>query len=963
TAGGVASIEVALPHADDTPVAGEAFPVRLTLRDERGNPTDGAVASVTLVERCGDADTRFRRSVVFADEIELSDAYLTGATGPEGCAANGLEVIGQADGAALQGSSRDVMVQPGQPDGLRLQVFPPVIQVGESPVLVVVEAEDAWGNKTTSVEGSLQLEDSEGGLGLEAGAYECQSMVAGVATCEASPVRAADAVLVTATMVDGLAGTAPPLTVLAGAADRLDVVVSPPTVAAGDLFDLRLRTVDAWGNPVGIDPTGTDVPVFEDGEASVSCAWTGSEGSDGEERFACAATHAEPTKTIHVALPAGATGTSPPFEVTNGPLADATLDLGGVRELTAGDPLDLSVQARDTWGNPYIVQTVSSVDIYDKSGEVVAEPVALDGGGAGTLRLRPTVAWASNQLDAYAGTALLGRSSAFDVIAGAAVDLGVELPATWAEVGEPVPVKVIAEDAYGNPVRGFSGTVVLRSSLSAADDASASVFDEGVANAVMQWERVALQDTIRAEGGGLSGVSAGVDAVQRCEGGGPTAELEIGGDLDHVTCRVGGITPFTNLDASGSTPGSTALLATHFAPSAGTWLRVSATSTNVTWDSVGANEVRAVVVDIAGCFDDTTARAWVGDSDGEPVGPVSLSPASTTLVAGSTTLGSTTVDISATDCAGDPASGGTLAVRADLGALSSGSSMLTATGAGLELALDASGHGQVTWSMTTTAHDGVATLHAGTPAGSAHGTTTGSVSGEFAPPTVVTAEPSGTRSGTFSAVHLTFSEEMLGSSLTTSTVALTAPDGTLVPDLALSMADTTLTMTLDSPQDAGSGVWSIGVGSGARDLAGNRLDGAWTGGSSAFLLTFGLVPDIAPDMTDCVAATTTIRPDGDDGSGDESDDLEVALQATGTPAWWEILVLDDDDGLVFAEREAGSAAAMTVSWNGRDQRGMVVEEGRYSVRFTPMDASWNPGDGCTVPVTVAHRVAAPRGAP
>ena len=963
TAGGVATIEVSLPAEDFVPEAGTQFPLRLTLRDELGNPTDGAVASVTLLERCGDADTRFRRTVVFADEHVLLDAYLAGSTGSSGCAGNGFEVVGQADGAPIQGVSRDVLVTPGPPSALTVEAFPDLIQAGVDPIVVVVSAEDAFGNPTPEATGSVTLSDTAGGLGPETGPSSCRVLDEGVATCEAWPVRAGDAVDIVAITSGGLSGSSDPIEVLAGAPDHLEITTSPPTVAAGDLFDLTLRADDAWDNPVGIDPTGGDVPEFGDGEGSVSCAWTASEGGVGEERFACAATHAEPAKVVVATLAGGASGQSAPFEVTNGDLAKASLDLAGVSTITAGDPIDLAVQALDAWDNAYVVQSVASVDIYDKSGEVVAEPLALDAFGAGSLRLRPTVSWTANQLDAYDGAALLGRSSAFDVTAGSVVGLGVELPRTWVEVDEDVDVTVTAEDAYGNPVPGFAGTVALSSDQGAAPSVATSSFTAGTAVATMRWEQVALQDRVEADGAGLAGTSGTVDAAQDCGTSGPSASLEIGGDVDHVTCRVGGVTPSTSLDASGSGAGASALLATHLSPTPTTWVRTVAGSTTATWDTVGATEVRAVVVDTAGCMDESSAWVWVGDSDGEPTGPVTVTPSSGALVAGSTTLGSATVELQASDCAGDPASGGTLAVRADLGALSSGTSTLSASGAGLELALDAAGEGQITWSMTTTAHDGTATLHAGTPAGSAHGDASVDVSGEFAPPTVLSVDPVGTRGGTFQTVSLTFSESMLGSSLTSSTVSLTAPDGTIVTDATLDVDDDTVTITLDDEEDAGSGTWSLGVGSGARDAAGNRLDGAWTGASSAFLVTFGLVPATAPDMTDCVAATSRIRPDGDDGTGDESDDLEISLQATSAPAWWELIVLDADGALVQLDREAGIGATATVAWSGRDLDGAVVESGDYTVSLTPLDASWNEGIGCTRSVHVEQRIQAPEAAP
>lgn len=959
TAGGVTGVEVSLETGSEAPVAGEPFTLRLTLRDELGNPTTGAVASVTLLERCAGGETGFRRTVVFADEHVMLDAYLTRATGQDGCATNGVEVVGQADGASIQGSSRDMVVEPGPPRQLAVDALPGTVQVGMDPLLVVVEVEDEWGNAAQASDGTVSLTDSRSGLET----FSCRPLLDGVATCEAWPTRADEELRILASTSGGLEGESGPVSVLPGPVDRLDVATAPPLVVAGGVFDLVLHAKDAWDNPVPIDPTGADAPEIDDGTGSVSCAWVSRVGTEAQERFACIATHAEPAKVLTATLPTGGSGESPAFEVVNGALDRATLDIGSVTGITAGDPLDLSVHALDAWDNPYRVQTVTSVDIADKAGEFVAEPVALDGDGVGSLRLRPTVAWTANQLEALDGSVVLGRSAAFDVVAGAAAGFGVTLPRTWVEAGETVDVVVAAQDAYGNPVPGFSGGALLTSEQGAAAPVEASAFADGLATARLTWDAPVLGDALLASGSGLVGRSAPVDALEDCGAAGPTADLQIGGDSDHVVCRVSGVTPAVSIDASGSLAGDQPLSHVHLALDTDTWTRASGTSTTATWSDVGANTVRAIVVDDAACMDEARARVWVGDNDGAPVGPVTVSAGATSLVAGSTTLGSTTVAVSATDCAGDPSSGGTLGVRADLGRLASGTSTLSPTGAGLDFSLDSSGAGQLDWSMVSTAHDGEAMVHVGTASGSAHGATELEVTGEFAPPTVVDVHPAGTSTGLFSTVSITFSEPMLAASLSPSTVGLTDPTGTPVTDLAVSVDGAVATISLDSPADAGAGVWTLGVGTNARDAAGNRLDGGWTGSSSAFLLTFGLVPDTAPDLTDCVASTPVIRPDGDDGPGDESDDVELSLQATGTPAWWAMEVLDPTGAVVLTEHEPGTSPSTTLSWGGRGTDGAVVVEGQYSIHVTPLDSSWNAGAGCTRPVGVRHRLAAPGAAP
>ena len=174
----------------------ESFPLRLTLRDGAGNPTDGAIASLTLLERCSQSESGFRRTVVFADEYIVPDAYLTTATGQPGCMVNGFEVVGLADGSPLEGASPDILVEPGSAAVLGVTAFPGVVEAGAEPLVVVVEVQDEWGNATETAADTLTLSDTEGGLSD----FSCRPLLDGQATCDAWVTRAGDDVRVLAVL-------------------------------------------------------------------------------------------------------------------------------------------------------------------------------------------------------------------------------------------------------------------------------------------------------------------------------------------------------------------------------------------------------------------------------------------------------------------------------------------------------------------------------------------------------------------------------------------------------------------------------------------------------------------------------------------------------------------------------------------------------------------------------------------
>ena len=222
-------------------------------------------------------------------------------------------------------------------------------------------------------------------------------------------------------------------------------------------------------------------------------------------------------------------------------------------------------------------------------------------------------------------------------------------------------------------------------------------------------------------------------------------------------------------------------------------------------DLVGRlHQVEAVVVDEDACGALASAVLWVADDDGEAAGPVEVSPASASLVAGSATQGDTAVQISATDCAGDPAAGGLLHARATLGVLLSGSSTLFSTGDGLAFNLDGSGEANLTWSVQGDRHAGTPTLHVGRPTEESYGAAEVVVTGDAALPVVVDVAPVGTSSATFSEVSVDFSEPMLTGSVSASSAALFDPLGANPSVVRSLSADRqTLTLTLAAPRDAG----------------------------------------------------------------------------------------------------------------------------------------------------------------
>lgn len=960
TAGDVRSVRIDLPTSDYSTQAGVAFDAELTLLDAYGNPTSGQAANLLLYEECGS----YQQSVQVVDNDTITITP-TGATGQE-CTENRIYAVGTSGSITVQGESEAFQVTPGDPTHLDVRASPPSVRAGTDSLRVLVSVKDAWDNTVDSYEGSVTLRDDAGGLDPDTsrGEQSCDDIQDGLAVCRATLWTASESDKLTASTDDGLEGTSNTFAVVAGVPARVDVGVGVSPLVAGAPFDVTVRVLDDYGNPVSFDPAGADVPEFDDGSGTVSCTWTGSLAPTGTEGFLCTTKVAGTGKTLTVTLPTrGVSGESSTFDVDNAELSVVSVDLGGMSEVTAGEPFTVTLEGTDAYGNPYIVQSNPTVDISDASGTVDPASVTLDASGEAVVTLAITRAITADVLEVSQGGTVLGTSSSFDVVPGAVDHFEVMPERDWAWLGDALSVTIDAEDAYDNVVTSFTGTVTLSSAKGLGSDVSTSAFTDGEATVDFTFDTAGVGDTLEASDGTSSGTSAPIDAVSSSCANPPVAHLEVAGGASAVLCRSGGTTGSTTLSASASTAGSAALSFYHFSTGQGEWTRTTSASTTAEWTSEGRFTAELLVVAADGCGSSATATVYVADDDGEPAGPVSVSVADSSLTAGSSSAGSTTVTFVAQDCAGAASAGGTLLVRADLGELSStGTTSLVASGSGLELTLDSTGTGEVAWSMASTDDAGTATVYTGVDGGMAFGSGTVTVTGDRSRPTVLSVDPSGTQSDLVDSIDIAFSEAMLTSSVNSSSVQLTDPSGNLVGISSISFPsdDADAVVTLDRVADLGSGTWTLTLSPIIRDASGNRLDGTWSGTASPMVLQFGAVSDSAPDITACSVSVSTFRPDGDDGTGSEADEVDIALTASGPATWWREEVTDSSGNMVLMHRaSAGGSSTGTVTWDGRDQDGFVVDNGTYTLSFAAEDDYWNTGVGCSVDLTVQNRITAP----
>ncbi len=227
-----------------------------------------------------------------------------------------------------------------------------------SPVPVVVDAEDEFGNIATTYNGPVTISLANGATGLAGGTVTLNA-VAGVATFPTLSIGTDGTYNLLGSSI-GLTTTMPPSTpiVIVGAAANLFIIQQPPSpVQAGAPFSFEVGADDTFGNPttifpanatmtvaIGSNPGGSNpsgvaetVPVF-DGMADFSGLTLNKVGTG---------------YTLKVSSGSLTPVTTNPINVTNAPADHLTITTTGEPPATllAGQTFGMVVTALDPFGN------------------------------------------------------------------------------------------------------------------------------------------------------------------------------------------------------------------------------------------------------------------------------------------------------------------------------------------------------------------------------------------------------------------------------------------------------------------------------------------------------------------------------------------------------------------------------------------------------------------------------------
>ena len=954
TAGNEEFVAVELPSEGFTTTAGETFDVNLYLVDEFGNVLTDRSASVFLREICGGADGMPRDAVGLVGGIASVNVSLHRATSDRPtstCVANGVEVYGQH-----QGQSELVLVRPAAVESLAVLVAggedEVVVSAGEPELSAVVRAEDPFGNAVVDYAANIHFTDSVNGLDSrgEQGSVACFPWIDGLLPCVIALDVAGEGVVLYAETDTGVRGHSVPFDVRGGPASDLILTLPGGPIVAGTYFQLEVQVTDRLGNPVDLDLSSEGLVEISDDHGGTSCTYAAAIGP-GDHAFGCLSTVADPGVLYTVALPSLAiTRDSSPVEVVNGALSRIEITLPS--SVVAGASFTLTGSASDAWGNPYRTGD-PSITLVDSTGTLVPSAASISGSGQISATVSISRADEAVEVSAVRGPTIYG-SATFTVEPGALDHYGVEPENIWVWQGDSLSVAISALDAYDNIITTHTGSISVSSAQSLFLSETRSDFEDGVVLEQLTWDGAGLADRVMVSDGVITGSSVAIDALNADCADPPTSVVELDGSVEVTPCLTSGGATVT-ADFSQSSLGGAGLSHFIFDDGQGSPTRTGSTSRSVTYSQAGLYRTQLLVVDTSACAALGEAIAWVNDK-GAPAGELSVSLSHSTRTAGGASSDAdATVSVSAYDCAGDRAASSLLCARTDLGELSAG---LSSTGTGLCMTLDSSGQGSFTWSAQNLDYDGTASIVVGVPSGAAYGLGHLSVLGDNHRPEVASWEPGGRLLDTVDSVSIHFTEP-LASLNYNSRVTLAGPNGVVATSTTLQSGDQELLVTPLSTVDGALGAWTLTLSSLIRDDSGNRLSGDWSGSVSSFTLYWGDVNDTAPDLLSCEAASSTLVPDGDNGSGAEADGLALALQATATPSWWRLEVYDAAGVLRRTLHEPATSSADTLTWDARGDDGRVVSSGEWELAVYAIDSLSNVSDPCFASVEVIERYGAP----
>ncbi|MEM6930488.1 MAG: Ig-like domain-containing protein, partial [Myxococcota bacterium] len=617
----------------------------------------------------------------------------------------------------------------------------------------------------------------------------------------------------------------------------------------------------------------------------------------------------------------------------------------------AGELVSIELIALDDFGNEVVPPSNPSPQgvLVDASGTFSASAIFLSSSRTSVQGLFAQAGETVLTFDVQGQT--LGTSEPLVVSPAVAMGWVIETEA-WAFTGEPSHLNVHAEDAYGNPSPVDTDLTVMSVSGSFAPFVWPVV--DGVASFPVTFDATGDPQVIEVVDREERSGTGALTVVEACADG-PTAELDLVGTvgdrfcLDPVTLS-GRVTVDPLASQAGAVPLDFIVVTVDGKPHARQRFPAPTNRPDVVLSGSGRPEVSVLVVDVGLCADVASLAPWTGPDDGTATGPVLITTPLTTI--GDVDLVDLDV-LNVTDCRSQPASFAELSVRTTAGELLG----VTPTGRGLVLTLDGQGNGQLQVETRGHLQAGILSVYAFTDTGSATGRMMRAIVGDSILPVITDQSPTGrVEASPVDTLVLRASEALSPSSVDAAVFEVVGPAGPVpLDEVSLDEEGRLLRVTLLTPVDQGR--FDVIVGPALTDRAGNGLAGGYGPVAEAYEGAFGFGASSELEIT-CDPGAVAFRPDGDDGVGVEADTLTVIATVGATPRWWTFDVSNAVGEPVRHLRRPATGLQEALEWDGRDQSGIIVGPGRYTIDVGAEDDVGQRGSPCQVEIMVEQ---GPRG--
>jgi hypothetical protein len=485
--------------------AGTAQTFTVTAKDRFGNTATGYGGTLDFTSSDSRAFLPADYTFAAADKgtHNFAAAFLTSGL-------QSLTATDTADGT-INGTQVNIQVNPA---GFHVTGFPSPTVAG-TPGTFTVTAVDADGNVNLGYTGTVHFTSSDPQAVLPPD-YTFQPSDNGVHTFSAALFTAGtESISVMDTSTSTVAGTQSGITITPADFSGFVVTGFPSPTTAGVTANFSVSAVDAYGNVV---PTYTGTVTFSssDLQASLPADYTFISDDQGTHFFTATLFTAGTQSITAADVNTGLAGTQNGIVVNPG-VATTLLVTGYPSPTTAGTPGTFTVTVLDNYGN---VVTNFTGTVHFTSTDPQAQLPAdytFTANDMGMQTFTATLFTAGTQSIAAADQAdqLNGEQDGIVVTPAAASQIvvtGFPSPTTAGTAGT---FTVTVEDAYGNVVSNYTGTVHFSSTDTAAilpDDYTFTLGDQGVHTFGAVLNTVGLQSIIATDT--VTGITGEQDNIQ-----------------------------------------------------------------------------------------------------------------------------------------------------------------------------------------------------------------------------------------------------------------------------------------------------------------------------------------------------------------------------------------------------------------------------------------------------------------